>query len=129
MAKAKTPETAGNGSKKFNAMGDPDSAWIAMDYDDGAWDKSAGAGSLAQVGRYVCRASFELSAEVSRSADAMGFGPVDDADSTYCNGVPIGQTGFETPRYGQSGTATPSPRSFSGPDVTYSPSSPITTTT
>ncbi len=79
--------------------------WSAADLATDGWTKSSEPGLWEQSGLpdfngiVWLRREFELSAEAAAGEATLGLGAIDDIDTTWVNGVEVGETGFySTPR-------------------------------
>jgi sialate O-acetylesterase len=69
-------------------------AWVAPDFDDGAWPTVAPAGFKEVDGVTWYRTAVTLTDAQARSANALHLGPVDTYDTTWVNGQRVGGAGL-----------------------------------
>ncbi|MCX5690107.1 MAG: 9-O-acetylesterase, partial [Planctomycetota bacterium] len=70
-------------------------SWAAPEYDDSAWDAITVPGQwpapLASFDGFVwLRTKFEISAAAAAGSASLELGPIDDCDTVYVNGKPVG---------------------------------------
>ncbi len=86
--------------EKFELCGKVDPAWLNRDFDDSGWELCRDKRTvLPKPGRYLCRMTFDVPAELAESAFAISPGSVSDVDKSYLNGTKIGETTIRTPKY------------------------------
>ncbi len=81
--------------------------WAALEMDDASWDEIALPGRWEQTGSLDIDGAVWFRKQIDIPEDWQGkdlmltLGALDDFDITYWNGVEVGRTGEETPKYWQ----------------------------
>jgi sialate O-acetylesterase len=79
------------------AGGDSRPAWSSLSFDDSDWPEievpATWSGDLASFDGFVwCRRTIELGPDWTGRVAVLELGPIDDMDSTFVNGVKVGET-------------------------------------